>query len=100
LALVNHAGPPSGTIPGRVETIPARIVSAVTTASRRQSILALDAGKPLTIMGGVRVGCFEPFGHESIRTIRDLKVKKNRRASSRAVVAGQIVCDWHKANEA
>jgi len=40
------------------------------------SILALDAGEPLTVIAGVHVGCFELFGHEGIRTVRDLKGKK------------------------
>ena len=40
------------------------------------SILAIDAGERLTIIGGVHVGCFELFGHESIRSIRDLKGRK------------------------
>ena len=40
------------------------------------SILAMDAGDPLTIVGGVHVGCFELFGHEGVRSIRDLKGKK------------------------
>ncbi len=40
------------------------------------SILAIDAGERLTIIGGVHVGCFELFGHEGIRSIRDLKGKK------------------------
>jgi NitT/TauT family transport system substrate-binding protein len=40
------------------------------------SILAIDGGERLTIIGGVHVGCFELFGHEGIRSIRDLKGKK------------------------
>src|SRR6266487_3888626 len=40
------------------------------------SILAIDAGERLTIICGVHVGCFELFGHEGIRSIRDLKGKK------------------------
>jgi NitT/TauT family transport system substrate-binding protein len=40
------------------------------------SILAIDAGERLTIIGGVHVGCFELFAHEGIRGIRDLKGKK------------------------
>jgi NitT/TauT family transport system substrate-binding protein len=40
------------------------------------SILAIDAGERLTIIGGVHVGCFELFGHEGTRSIRDLKGKK------------------------
>jgi len=40
------------------------------------SILTIDAGERLTLVGGVHVGCFELFGHEGIRSIRDLKGKK------------------------
>jgi len=40
------------------------------------SIVAIDAGDPITLLAGVHVGCFELFAHEGIRTIRDLKRKK------------------------
>ena len=40
------------------------------------SIVAIDAGAPITIVAGVHVGCFELFAHEGIRSIRDLKGKK------------------------
>jgi NitT/TauT family transport system substrate-binding protein len=40
------------------------------------SILAIDGGERITIIAGVHVGCFELFGHEGIRSIRDLKGKK------------------------
>jgi NitT/TauT family transport system substrate-binding protein len=40
------------------------------------SILAIDAGEPLTLIAGVHVGCFELFVHEGIRSIRDLRGKK------------------------
>jgi NitT/TauT family transport system substrate-binding protein len=40
------------------------------------SILAIDAGEPLTIVAGVHTGCFELFAHEGIRSIRELKGKK------------------------
>jgi NitT/TauT family transport system substrate-binding protein len=33
----------------------------------------LDAGRPITILAGVHVGCFELFGSEQIRSISDLK---------------------------
>jgi NitT/TauT family transport system substrate-binding protein len=39
------------------------------------SIVAIDAGEPLTFVAGVHVGCFELFGHVGIRSIRDLKGK-------------------------
>jgi len=40
------------------------------------AIAAIDAGEPITIVGGVHVGCFELFAHEGIRHIRDLKGRK------------------------
>ena len=38
-------------------------------------IMHADAGDPITILGGVHVGCFELFGTERVRSIRDLKGK-------------------------
>ena len=35
----------------------------------------VDAGDPITILGGMHVGCFELFGTERVRAIRDLKGK-------------------------
>src|SRR5262245_10353918 len=39
------------------------------------SILQLDAGASLVILAGVQPGCFELFGTERIRSIRDLRGK-------------------------
>jgi NitT/TauT family transport system substrate-binding protein len=39
------------------------------------TILQLDAGDPVVILAGGHVGCFELFGTERVRTIRDLKGK-------------------------
>jgi len=39
------------------------------------SIMQLDAGAPLVFLAGVQPGCFELFGTERIRSIRDLKGK-------------------------
>ena len=36
-------------------------------------IVHIDAGKPLVILGGVHVGCYELFGTDRVRSIRDLK---------------------------
>jgi NitT/TauT family transport system substrate-binding protein len=36
-------------------------------------IMGLEAHLPITVLGGVHVGCFELFGSERIRTITDLK---------------------------
>jgi NitT/TauT family transport system substrate-binding protein len=39
-------------------------------------ILGLDAGKRLVALGGVHGGCFELFGTDKVKSIRDLKGKK------------------------
>jgi len=39
------------------------------------SIMQVDAGKPLVLLAGIQPGCFELFGTDRIRTIRDLKGK-------------------------
>jgi NitT/TauT family transport system substrate-binding protein len=41
-------------------------------------ILRIDTGKPLVLLSGLHVGCFELFGNEHVRTIRDLKGKTVR----------------------
>jgi len=38
-------------------------------------IIQLDAGLPLALLGGVHAGCFELFGTERIKAVRDLKGK-------------------------
>ena len=38
-------------------------------------LVRLDAGDPLVILAGGHVGCFELFGTERVRAIRDLKGK-------------------------
>jgi NitT/TauT family transport system substrate-binding protein len=36
-------------------------------------LVQLDAGLPLVLLAGIHVGCFELFGTERVRSIRDLK---------------------------
>jgi NitT/TauT family transport system substrate-binding protein len=38
-------------------------------------VLGIDQGTPIVVLGGVHVGCFELFGTERVRTIKDLKGK-------------------------
>jgi NitT/TauT family transport system substrate-binding protein len=38
-------------------------------------ILSLDAGDPIVLLGGIHGGCYELFGTERVRSIRDLKGK-------------------------
>jgi NitT/TauT family transport system substrate-binding protein len=37
--------------------------------------ISIDAGEPITIVGGEQVGCFEVFAREGIRSIADLRGK-------------------------
>src|ERR1051326_4964421 len=46
------------------------------TSVTPQHIAALDTGTPITLVSGVHAGCYELFGHDGIRTIRDLKGKR------------------------
>jgi len=39
------------------------------------NIIRLDAGDPIVILAGAHIGCFELFGTERVRAIRDLKGK-------------------------
>jgi NitT/TauT family transport system substrate-binding protein len=38
-------------------------------------VAAIDAGKPITLLAGIHIGCFEAFARDGIRTIADLKGK-------------------------
>ncbi|HEY7648724.1 MAG TPA: ABC transporter substrate-binding protein [Methylomirabilota bacterium] len=38
-------------------------------------IVRMDAGDPLVVVGGIHTGCFELFGTDRVRSIRDLKGK-------------------------
>jgi NitT/TauT family transport system substrate-binding protein len=38
-------------------------------------IIQADAGTPIVLLGGVHVGCYEVFGTDRVRAIRDLKGK-------------------------
>jgi NitT/TauT family transport system substrate-binding protein len=38
-------------------------------------VTRIDAGDPLVLIGGIHVGCYELFGSERVRSVRDLKGK-------------------------
>jgi NitT/TauT family transport system substrate-binding protein len=38
-------------------------------------IIQVDTGDPVTVLGGIHTGCFELYGTERVRSIRDLKGK-------------------------
>jgi NitT/TauT family transport system substrate-binding protein len=40
------------------------------------TIIQLDSGDPVTVLAGVHPGCFELFGTERVRSLKDLKGKK------------------------
>jgi len=37
---------------------------------------SVDIGKPVVVLAGIHAGCYELFGHEEVRAIRDLKGKR------------------------
>src|SRR5213593_2740890 len=39
-------------------------------------LAGLDAGDPIVILSGLHIGCFELFGNQQVRSIRDLKGKQ------------------------
>ena len=39
------------------------------------AVIRLDAGDPIVILAGGHIGCFELFGTDQVRTVRDLKGK-------------------------
>jgi NitT/TauT family transport system substrate-binding protein len=39
------------------------------------AVIGVDAGAPIVILSGLHVGCFELFGTDRVRTVRDLKGK-------------------------
>jgi NitT/TauT family transport system substrate-binding protein len=40
------------------------------------TIIRVEAGDPIVFLGGLHVGCFELFGTEKVRAVRDLKGKR------------------------
>jgi NitT/TauT family transport system substrate-binding protein len=66
-------------------------------------IYGLDTGDPIVILSGLHIGCFELFGNEQVRSIRDLKGKQvavTRLTSGRhiflSVMAGHVGLDPRK----
>lgn len=56
-------------------------------------LLSLDAGARITLLAGIHTGCWELFGNESVRTLRDLKGKKvaaPQKSSREAFVAAMV----------
>ena len=47
----------------------------ITMTPAASQLAAIDVGVPMVMLAGVHVGCFELFGTDRIRTIRDLKGK-------------------------
>ena len=43
------------------------------TVMAAQLVFSIDAGKPIRILTGIHAGCFELFGTDRIRSIKDLK---------------------------
>ena len=63
----------AGTLPNRLLASGAIDINSQFSAP---SILRVEAGDPVVFLGGLHVGCFELFGTEQIRAVRDLKGKR------------------------
>jgi NitT/TauT family transport system substrate-binding protein len=48
----------------------------INTQFSAPSVIRVEAGDPVVFLGGLHIGCFELFGTEQIRSIRDLKGKR------------------------
>lgn len=66
-------------------------------------LAGLDAGDPIVILSGLHIGCFELFGNQRIRSVRDLRGKQvavTRLTSGRhiflSVMAGHVGLDPRK----
>jgi len=59
------------------EKVPALVAGEVdlTQVFSGPFLLRVEAGDPLVLLAGVHIGCFELFGTERVRAIRDLKGK-------------------------
>jgi NitT/TauT family transport system substrate-binding protein len=69
----------------------ARGVIDITQNDAAGHLMVLDAGGPVVILGGIHTGCWELFGNDSVRSLRDLKgktVAAPERSSRQAFVAG------------
>jgi len=57
-------------------------------------VLSADAGLPLVVLGGVHTGCYELFGTDRVRSVRDLKGKivalPNLGSSRQAFIASMV----------
>ena len=56
-------------------------------------LMGLDSGMPITLLAGIHTGCWELFGHEPIRSLRDLKgrtVAAPDKSSRQAFVAAMV----------
>jgi NitT/TauT family transport system substrate-binding protein len=40
------------------------------------TLIRVDAGEPIVLLAGVHVGCYELFGTQAVRTVRDLKGRR------------------------
>jgi NitT/TauT family transport system substrate-binding protein len=56
-------------------------------------LIGVDEGARITLLGGIHTGCWELFGNESVKSLRDLKGKKvaaPQKSSREAFVAAMV----------
>jgi NitT/TauT family transport system substrate-binding protein len=64
---------PSGALPNPLLASGAIDINSQFSAP---SMIRIEAGDPVVFLGGLHVGCFELFGTEQIRSVRDLKGRR------------------------
>src|SRR6266487_5169723 len=64
---------PSGSLPNPLLASGAIDINSQFSAP---SIIRVETGDPVVFLGGLHVGCFELFGTDQIRAVRDLKGKR------------------------
>jgi NitT/TauT family transport system substrate-binding protein len=64
-----------GGVPGTMRALAAGDVD-LTMVFIGPSIVRIDAGDPIVVLAGIHPGCFELFGTDRVRSLRDLKGKR------------------------
>jgi NitT/TauT family transport system substrate-binding protein len=57
---------------GRVDPVAAGLAD-IHTGMVGRLVVQIDAGEPVRILGGIHAGCFELFGSDRVRSVKDLK---------------------------
>jgi NitT/TauT family transport system substrate-binding protein len=68
----SYLAPGTSPMDGSVDPVAAGLAD-IHTVMASQLVVSIDAGKPIRILTGIHASCFELFGNDRIRSIKDLK---------------------------